>query len=76
MERIMSTKKMILVVGGALAALIVIATVVLVIVLSNLTKAQQDTDYRACVADRGLYETSSIDEMAVIGEGCYKAVYG
>lgn len=60
---------------AALAVVIVAAAVAVVVAISTQTAAVQEQDYRQCMADAGVYETTSAEDMVTIANRCYSSVY-
>lgn len=60
----------------ALVAAVVVLGVVIVVMMNAQTAATKEADYRACLAERGIYDTTDIDEMVSYADTCYSSVYG
>ncbi len=70
------TKRLAITLASIIVTLMIACTVVVVITFNNVTAAEKEADYRACMADRGVYETTNIDDMADMSDSCWSAVYG
>ncbi|SEB82955.1 hypothetical protein [Microbacterium hydrocarbonoxydans] len=70
------TKRLAIILASALGALVIVATVVIVLVVNGLNASTQEADYRACLASKGIYDTSDTSDMADMAASCYEAVYG
>lgn len=60
----------------ALSSAVVVLLVVVGVVLFNVQRSVQEADYRSCLSDRGIYDTSDTSEMVDMAEACHQAVYG
>lgn len=76
MLRSSMTKRLAIVLASVLGALIIAATIIVVVVVNGATSATQESDYRACLEAKGVYDTNSTSDMTDMAETCYKAVYG
>ncbi|MFJ6534427.1 hypothetical protein [Microbacterium sp. NPDC091662] len=60
----------------SLSAAVVVLLVIVGVVLFNVQRSVQEADYRACMTDRGVYDTSNTSDMVDMAEACHQAVYG
>lgn len=62
--------KILVLVGSVVSALLVVAIVVGAILIGTLNAQQSEAEYRACMADRGVSEMNSVEDIADAAEAC------
>lgn len=70
------TKRLAITLTSIIVAALIACTVIVAVIVSNMTAAGQEADYRACVEAKGIYQETTSEGMAPIAESCYAAVYG
>lgn len=74
--QLMAADKKMLIAVWSLVAAVVVLGIIIIVMMNAQTAATKEADYRACLAERGIYETADIDEMVSYADACYSSVYG
>lgn len=60
----------------ALTVAVLLVGGILIGVLINGQNIDKEAAYKACMTDKGVYETSNTSDMADMAESCYASIYG